>query len=522
MSNPTMPPASRRPARPAAPRDPRAWRWPSCGAALLAAGVVAVLAWPGGPVHAPATEPNATQPAASPPAEPGLDRRDRLGITAARQRLADATPTGRGIDFAHVEGSPGHYLPHVNNRVFRGVTITPRSGASKPFNHAHGTAKTLYGPSGLAPGVTDVSAYTTAGWMRDVLRLTSALPPAEVTPRVHTHSWIAPDAPYAQEALQRTDHLVDTHNRLVVAGVNNGRDTPIPALLASSYNAIAVGTASGDGASSAGPTGGAWPGRAKPDLVGADGLTSFATPQVAAVVARLVEATGDLPFYVEHAEQAEVIKAVLLAGASKPWGWRQAGGRPLHDRYGAGVAHLDNSLKILQGGPATRTDPAAAENARPAGPFGWWFGTLPPGGHASLRVAAEAGAGPLSVVAVWHRRVDGETVLTPEAGAQRAEWRITEGLADFDLLARVQTAGSGDDGRPATTMLGLSRSRVDNVEHVFVPSLPGEPGEPSVVWLDLIRPRGGGRGTGQTDAWDVALAWRIGGWDPDDGPAGTP
>ncbi|MEM0914459.1 MAG: hypothetical protein AAGK09_07595 [Planctomycetota bacterium] len=513
----TPPDTAARRGRP--PRDPHAWRWPSCGAAILAVGVLVMLAWPGGPARTRAAEPAsaaAQRPSATQPAKPS--RSVLLGIRDAKQRLGDAVPTGRGVDFAHVEGAAGDYMPDTQAKVFNGVDIVGKSGDSKTNKHAQGTARVLYGGKGLAPGVTDVSGYTTAGWMRDVLRLGTALPPAEATPRVHTHSWIGENRQFGDEVLLRTDHLVDTHDRLVVVGVNNGRDTPIPQLLASSYNAIAVGTASGDGASSGGGTRDAWPGRSKPDIVGAQGLTSFATPQVAAVVARLVEAAEAMPFYVQDADKSEVLKAVLLAGASKPWGWRQAEGRPLHDRYGAGIAHLDNSLKVLAGGPASLATPGEADDQRAAGRFGWWFGELEPGGRARVAIAAEAGDGPLSVVAVWHRRVDGETVITAEGGQRRGSWEATEGLADFDLVASIEGRAGGEE--PARALLGLSRSRIDNVEHVFLPRLPGDVGEARTVWLDVIRPPGGGRGVGKTEAWGVALAWRIGGWDPADGPAG--
>jgi len=523
---------------------PGAWRWPGWGAVILGVGVAAMLAIPGGPMSAPAAEGEAAQAGSDidieaktpddPPASEAVDemadgggdeaavteetpdatadrrpkgptRKQLLGIEAAEARLGEAVPTGRGVDFAHVEGQSNAYLPRVDDARFEGVAISGKSGQASVSGHAQSTAAILYGRQGLAPGVTDVSAYSTGGWARDVLRVGAGVGPAELSPRVQTHSWIAAQHPMSDELLARVDRMIDANDRLVVAGVNNGRNTPVPVLLASSFNAIAVGTAQGNGASSAGPTGGSWPGRSKPDVAGAMGLTSFATPQVAAVVARLVEAAESMPFYVEDADRSEVIKAVLLAGASKPWGWRQPDGRPLHPRYGAGVAHLDNSLRVLSGGPAEAGVRGEAER------FGWWFGELLPGEHATFKVAVEAGDGPLSAVVVWHRRIEAETRLQTRGGQRRAEWEWAEGLADFDLLASLEPA-EGGQGR----VLGLSRSKVDNVEHVFVPA--GELGA-GVVRLDVIRPRAGGRGEGAKGPWEAAVAWRIGGWDPSDGPA---
>jgi hypothetical protein len=429
-----------------------------------------------------------------------------LGVVAATRRLGEGVPTGRGVTFAHVEGSPGRYMPDVNGGGLAGVTITGRSGDSEPFGHATSTASVIYGRGGLAPGVTDVWAYTSTGWARDVLSVGKPIPPTTGSPRVHTHSWIADGSPVVDEVLLRVDHLIDHQDRLVIAGVNNGRDTPVPALLASSYNAIAVGTAQGQGASSGGPTVGTWPGRSKPDLVGATGLTSFATPQVAAIAGRLLEAADAMPFFVDHADRAEVIKAILMAGAAKPWGWRPIDGRPLDDHYGAGVVHLDNALRIQSAGPTT---PGQAER------FGWWFGQLLPGDFATFTLPVEPGDGPLSAVLVWHRRVDGRSVMVTEEGKRRAFWQGGESLAEFDLLASLVA----DDTGPAE-VLALSRSKLDNVEHVFTPGnrlTPG--GRPRVVRLDVLRPKVGGRGEGADGPWEAALAWRIGGWDFPDGPA---
>ncbi|MEM6333295.1 MAG: hypothetical protein AAF823_08160 [Planctomycetota bacterium] len=497
----------------------RRWRVPGWLVSAGMAAIVVGVAWRVGPTWVPAAEREVRTlltadgtDGGGPAGEDGeaaprkASRSELLGIDAARDRLGEALPDGSGVRFAHVEGLAGKYLPNRSARGFAGVRFHPQSGEGAVSGHAHRTAATVYGRGGLAPGVEDVDVYTSQGYLAGVLRTGTLSWPMAGSADVHTHSWVAPEHRLAEEMLLRLDALVDRDDRLVVMGVMNGRETAVPALLASSFNGIAVGTASGSGASSGGYTGGAWPGRCKPDVVGATGLTSFATPQVAAVVARLLEAARGSGM--GEGTQAEVVKALLLAGASKPWGWSPQDGRPLDEHLGAGVAHLDNALRILEGGatlPALGEGGArAGEASGQAGRFGWWFGSLEPGGHARWRVAVEAGEGPVSVVAVWHRRV---------ATAMEGAWLPREGLADFDLLASVEPAEGA--GGPSA-VLGLSRSKVDNVEHVFAPAGRVVDG---VLCIDLVRPRSGGRGFGADGSWEVAVAWRVGGWDPRDGPA---
>ena len=103
--------------------------------------------------------------------------------------------------------------------------------------------------------------------------------------RLYTHSWIAPATAGYEDILRRIDYLADVRGVVMVVGVNNGAGNPVPPLLASAYNTISVGQ--WDGHSSGGYTTVEGAGRCKPEIVAPGGLTSFATPVVAAVVARL-------------------------------------------------------------------------------------------------------------------------------------------------------------------------------------------------------------------------------------------
>ena len=418
-----------------------------------------------------------------------------VGIDAARQRLGDRTPTGRGIVFGHVEGETGHYSPRLGDPAFKGVNFILRSGDSKPFGHTQATCKVIYGPHGLAPGVDTVHLFTTPHWLgAGHLRLLQPFAPVMSPIRIFTHSWVAPEHPNGPQILRRIDYQIDQQELIVCVGVNNGRQSQVPQLLGSAYNVIAVGTNDANGASSGGYTLGEQPGRCKPDIVGPRGLTSFTTPAVAACAARLLEAADQMPAMIQHAQRSEVIKAVLLAGAVKPWGWRRDKDKPLDEHRGAGVVHFDNSLRILQAGS---TPPGAIGHD-----MGWSFHALSAGKHATYTFAVGQLQRPLSVMLVWNRHVAGQT--QPARPGHPRVWDGPATLADFDL------AISGLDDQGKARLIQISRSRIDNVEHVYLPQLP-----PGRYRLDVVRQRDGHRGM-----WDYALAWRRGGVLDPEGPSG--
>ena len=252
----------------------------------------------------------------------------------ASQIPSNAPVTGRGVPFGHVEGSFGDYVPNLQDAAFAGVKMTARSGPSKINGHAQSTARIIYGSAGLAPGVQDVSFYTTSHWMgREVLRTGTRLPPITAGHRVFTHSWISNSNVHAVNILSRVDYLIDEHDVMMVVGVNNGADTPVPALLGSAYNAVAVGVAHGN--SSGGYTRIEGVGRCKPDIVAVRRTTSAATPVVAGTVAKLFEA-ADRMEDAASAGKSEVIKAVLMAGAVKTSTWHSKPGKPLDEHLGAG------------------------------------------------------------------------------------------------------------------------------------------------------------------------------------------
>ncbi len=226
---------------------------------------------------APQTGATATASGGASPARPAVDRRDvpfaeQIGLTAARQRLGELIPTGRGVVMGHVEGKQDHYLPNRGADRFDGVTFKLRSGPSKPLAHTNHTAGIIYGPQGLAPGVSTVHLFAATHWLTDgYLRTGQPSGPRTEPPRVWTHSWISDGKPGSSDnralahVLRRVDYAIDTQGVIMCVGVNNHRTSAVPALLGSAYNVIAVGAE--NGASSGAYTRIEGEGRCKPDLI---------------------------------------------------------------------------------------------------------------------------------------------------------------------------------------------------------------------------------------------------------------
>ncbi len=406
-----------------------------------------------------------------------------LGINDARARLGKTIPTGEGITVGHVELNLGGYLPDTRSPQFNGVTFVERSGPSKVSGHANSTARVIYGLTGLAPGISVVHCYGSRDWMSlGYLNAGSAQPPTGGPMRVLTHSWVS-DAPNAIDVLRRIDWQVDMHDTIVCAGVNNGSQTPVPYLLGTAYNVIAVGTAQPNG-SSGGYTRIETRGRSKPDIVGPRGLTSFTTPAVAACAARLLQAADEMTEHAHRAGRAEVIKAVLLCGAVKPEGWQQPAGRPLDEHLGAGVVHFDNSLQVLQSGP---TGPGRLPKR-----MGWDFQEVQPDQTYTYEFQTQAPMGEASIILNWHRRITGSLADSESRGGS-SSWYGAPRTANLNLRL-IHTDDAGDERE-----LAVSKSRINNVEHIYLKNLDSGRYRMEVSRVDHVH----------DEPWDYALAWRV-------------
>ncbi len=415
-----------------------------------------------------------------PPPRPHGATAAQVGIDALALELGISTPLGRNIIVAHVEGNLGDYMPNAGDPGYEPTLLIPRTGPSKANGHTQATASIIYGRNGLAPSVAEAHFFASNHWLTfGCLNAGTLNPPEPGNARISTHSWIGSISPISIEVLRRLDYMIDTHDVLAVVGVNNGNTSEVPALLGSGYNVIAIGHPQGN--SSGGYTRLEGIGRCKPDLVAPGGLTSFTTPVVTAVVARLLEAAdrrNDAPM----ARKSEVIRALLLAGASKPQGWKQETGKPLDQHLGAGMVRLDQSYRILMDGPM---------DAGPVPPRGWSFHNLQPGkSSVSFDVQLLSPAGEVSIIAAWNRRIDGRVIDDLFTGQKR--WSDAPRLGQFDLiLKRVRSDGQ-------TEVVMDSTSSIDNVQHVYRPFLA-----PGKYRIHLVRK------DALNESYEVALAWRI-------------
>ncbi len=423
--------------------------------------------------------------------------RDEIGWNAANERLGRAMPTGAGMPFGHIEGNAGEYAPELTGPAYEAVAFSLRSGPSKPSGHTTATARIIYGSQALAPGVEVVHLMTSQDFLTaGLLRANTTAPPMsaeeEPTPfpaRVYTHSWISnPGEAQALPILRRVDWLIDRRDIVMVVGVNNGRDTPIPSLLSSAYNTIAVGQRAGN--NSGGTTTVEVPGRMKPELIAPGNLTSFSTPVVAAAAGLLLEyADRKVADGVEVANRSELIKAALIGGARKSRHWEAAEGRSLDDHRGAGMVNVDRSLSILDGGP---TDPGAITQAA-----GWAYLDLQRGENAAFTLEPAGELGRVTVTAVWNRRIDGRIaqLRNKETGKRVLAWLDGPRVSDFDLrLVRVGTDVEEE-------VIAASESRVDNVEHLYLPTLAA-----GSYRIDLTRQAEDGAAD---ETYEVALTWII-------------
>lgn len=399
-----------------------------------------------------------------------------IGLDAARRRFGDDLPTGQGVVFGHVEGAPGQYAPDTGSPRFEGVSFTHHGpSTTKPFGHATSTARYIYGPSGAAPGVSEVHLFPATQWLgRGYLGSGWPLPSRVPNVRVFTHSWISHHRKGSDRILRRLDALIETTDLIVCAGVNNKAKSSVPPLLSSSYNAIAVGVVSGDNSSGYTVFEGA--GRCKPDLVAPGRFTSFSTPLTAAVCARLLEFADRSAEPDDH--RLEVVKAALLAGAYRGRFWVREPGKPLDKATGAGVVDLHRALVILERGATALPAGDLRATSRRAG---FAFDRLEPKQTAVLTLTTDRPQGAVGVALVWNRRVGGRTLDQPR-------------LADFDLrMERIDPAAG-----PAA-LVQASSSRIDNVELLHLPSL-----EPGAYRLTVER-----RDDGLAERWDYALAWIV-------------
>jgi len=400
---------------------------------------------------------------------------DTIGDTLLRQ--VAPTLQGSNVPVAQPEGLDGgaaaafEVAPPTVGQPTGLFTWISSNGVANTFPnsvgsisaHADSVGANFYGGGyGVAQGVSHVDNYDADYFYNNFIA--NALP---ISGRVANQSFIFANGDGShlstneeQSIDSNYDDFAIQYGTLFVSGAGNGG--PIyPS--ATCYNGIGVGVY--PGSSSFGPT---WDGRSKPDLVSpGSGATSFSTPYVSGSAAVLLQAAlrGDGGADTNSANDNRTIKALLLNGAVKPADWTNGVTTPLDARYGAGVLNVFNSWNQLRGGkhPFIEATTVANGSAHPPG----------------------ANSGNEPVLSGW----DLNSLSNPDSSSDRINhyyFNLT-GTNSFTLTAtltwlRPHSTGAGPASindlnlflyNTANGQLVLSStSAVDNVEHMFISTLP--------------------------------------------------
>jgi hypothetical protein len=398
---------------------------------------------------------------------------DTIGVTLLRQ--VDATLQGNGITLAQAEARENTNSPppfEVNPAaVGQGAglfTYISSNGTASVFpnavgaesGHANQVALNLYGSlSGIAPQLAHVHNYESDNFFSSVI---GAVFPSVIGDSIVNQSFVFLNLTPSTQARvdQDYDNYASAHNILFVSGAGDGGAVMSPATC---YNGIGVGAFGGG--SSVGPTA---DNRSKPDITAPANATSFSTPYVSGCAAVLAQAAsrGDGGSNVSAGADLRTIKALLLNGAVKPADWTHSSTAPLDTRYGAGIVNLFNSWQELRGGQHSFIESTANSAGSPHPP-----GTNP---------------GNVPVLAGW----DLSSIANPGSilGYSDAVNHYYFNLSSFpgsQFTLTTTLVWNRDSGQSAVNDLNLflyntadgslvaaSTSTVDNVEHLFLTSLP--------------------------------------------------
>ena len=399
---------------------------------------------------------------------------DTIGMTLLRAMTTNLN--GAGIRVAHPEAqvstnppswqvNAGNY-PQLAGRFtyasnLGSTNVFPNSLGAESW-HANTVGNYFYGQAGgVATNVAQVDCYDADFFITNYVFNAAPMPDAPVVNQSFTFGNVSTNLPTPANYLSVSDQqAVDSayddyaalYGTLFVSAINNGGSVSPPG---TGYNGIGVGAYGGF--SSIGPT--LDNGRCKPDITAPEGATSFSTPQVSGTAAVLMQAArrGDGGSDTNAAADLRTIKALLLNGAVKPANWTNSSAAPLDLRYGAGVVNAFNAYEQLAGGKQVfcasnsvasgAAHPPVADTNTVAATSGWSRESISSSAtndtvnHYLFNVSK----GMATITLVWNRQL-GQTNIN-----------------DLDLFL-FDAANSN--------LVAGSTSRVDNVEHLFLPQLP--------------------------------------------------
>jgi len=364
--------------------------------------------------------------------QPGLNA---AGLTVGQPEAGNGAPAFE-INPATV-GEPQDLFSWISTN---GVAISFPNDIGTESGHADAVADNFFVPgTGLATGVGHVDNYDADYFVNYVVPLDQS-----ISDTVVNQSFVDTDLADVITNDNQYDDYVAAYGTIFCSAVGNGGPVYSPA---TAYNVIGVGCYGIGAGSSVGPT--TDNGRSKPDLVAPSLATSFSTPYVSGAAAVLFQAAGSA-----DAQDVRTIKALLLNGAIKPFGWTHTPTAPLDTHYGSGLLNIYYSYEQLaagQTGFSNGDSSSTPENSSPISSLlGWGFETFSPDplnpavNHYCFDITNASGFTLTSSV-VWERA----------SGASGVN-QITLSLYNFNTGALV----------------AQSVSSVDNVQHLYVPVLP--------------------------------------------------
>jgi hypothetical protein len=389
------------------------------------------------------------------------DYLDEIGyrdLVAELQAAGKTVPDGTGVTVSQVEASVENardangniisYAYLADQSLYSGVTINNASGSSYPAaisGHANAVGYHLFGDGSMGSGITSVTAYLADDWVgTGSLRAGSLLSPRTEGDDVANFSWVGTMGLAANDqiVLNRLDYQIQRDDYVAVVAVNNG--SVAQNLLASAYNVISVGVTSGNHAS--GSSSEVNSAVTYPQLVVPESATSYATPVVSSAAALLIQTARGSSTTSANGAKSEVIKALLLAGATRSEfsNWSRSDTSPLDATFGAGELNVLNSSHILTAGEQTANAVVATT--------GWDFNSIALNATVSYTFDLAA-TGDLSVALTWNAIYSGVNFNA-----------LSLSLADLNLsLYEIGTGG-------ALTLVQQSLSS-GNIEALWVTDL---------------------------------------------------
>jgi hypothetical protein len=462
--------------------------------------------------------------------------KDDIGYTALRDEFGSSVPQGGNISqVTQAEGSVllDHdgddqtgkikvWAPNPAHRQFSGKTINDVSASPEFYSgHATSVGVRFYGNTqSIAPGIKSIETFLAGHWLGPgYLMGARLLKPLISKSRIANHSWVGTVKIRNFEFLRRLDWVVDVDEYIQVVGPCRSNQP----LLASSFNAIAVGGAAGESGSGSIAVDSVYrSGRACPHLIAPFKTASAAAPVVASAAAVLVELghrdpglstdpavqsttnrNGDTIY---NAERSEVIKAVLIAGADRVThnsviingsakdivdyrvdsANRTSNG--LDRRYGAGQINIYQSYKMIAAGEKnSKEDQPTSKGAIGHVGFDYdpFFGGI--GGSnlmASYYFSVGADGKRLWASLVWNINIDAGSGEIFDGAVK---------LVDLDLILYDVTE------RKAPQLVAGSTDSGGNTENLWIQLNRNKD------YMLQVKPA-----PGQTEfKWDYALAWRI-------------